>query len=864
MKQVMIDAGAIVTDKQTTLENYATYITSGRLILFAQLLEDGIPVGKRIHVCTRQTGEILTLPVNTNQQLLISCTTDPETSLLQLPLTDFARVAKGNTLQEAEESWLSECGPMDTFFDALHTQCTEENKQFSRQYTKQQESESAQNEQLITKLASVIDIKEQQDKDECCDTAVTQALRSVATHTGITLPEDLIVDHESIVTPVDQVGMQGKFRTRKIRFLKDWWNTNSGHIFTYTKDGLPVSLRHSKKGYVATTFADDSPSITTFVSREFATTLSSDGWTFYRPFPARVLKLTDLLSFAFKGNYLDLGTILLVTVILSLVNLLIPYATGALVDSVIPQANQHRLFLLAMMLLAAAFSQAMLGAATSFAQLRIETRAGYATLAAFLDRVLSLPAPFFRSYSSGDLAQRIMGIETIRRTLSSATITPILKAVYSISYLGMIFYYSTTLALWAIGFVVLLILFILCSSIIQMHYQKTIQKTSGELDGLLQQLFTSIEKIRIASAETRMFSRWASLFQTKRVAQFRAVITNNALLTFNAGITSISTIVVYYVYVNNVLVSQGANGATSTGVFLAFSAAFSGVLTSGVGLAAAITPLLTIMPIYKRVKPIMDEVPEVCETGEMMKLEGKISAKGLSFQYEMAESLTLDNVSIEANPGEFIAIVGPSGSGKSTLLKLLLGMENPSQGDVFFDDVAMSSLDARFVRRQIGTVMQDTRIMSSSIMQMLIGTSTLTLDDAWEAAKTVGFDKDIEAMPMQMFTIVQEGTISGGQKQRIMIARAIIHKPRLLLLDEATSALDQISQEHVTKSINDLHCTRIVIAHRLSTIMHADTIYVLDQGKIIEQGKFDELLALDGVFAELSKRQMTTAEVGPA
>jgi ATP-binding cassette subfamily C protein len=143
-------------------------------------------------------------------------------------------------------------------------------------------------------------------------------------------------------------------------------------------------------------------------------------------------------------------------------------------------------------------------------------------------------------------------------------------------------------------------------------------------------------------------------------------------------------------------------------------------------------------------------------------------------------------------------------------------------------------------------------------MQMLLGTSTLTIDDAWNAAKIVGIDKDIEAMPMQMFTVVQDGTVSGGQKQRMMIARALIHKPKILFLDEATSALDQISQKHVTDSINALHCTRIVIAHRLSTIIEADKIYVLADGKITEQGNYDELMANGGEFAELAKRQLTS------
>ena len=845
IEQQFSDAGAVITKQPAKVDGNAFFVAQGRLILFAQLINDNKPSGNRLHVATYNAGECCAFKNNTVENLLLTFGTDPETQILTLSLDVFAKLNTGAVPFSTE------------FYNNIQENCIATNLEFDSQIDARTSMEHAGTESLITNLAAVIDMSET-DTSNMTETGEIAAIRKVATHFGIVLSEHLVLDEHSVITPIDQVSFQGKFRTRRIRLINDWRKMDSGAIFTYTKDGAPVALVRKKKAYYATIFAKDSIPKEIELTSEIASTLQTDGWTFYRTFPTRVLKLRDILAFAFRGCSWELATILLITIILSFVNLLAPYATGELVSNVIPQANHNQLLILTLMLLAAAFSQAMLGAATSFASLRIEAKAGYATLAAFLDRVLTLPAPFFRSYSSGDLAQRIMGIETIRRALTSATLTPILHAIYSVSYFGMIFYYSSTLALWAVGFVALLIVIMFTISIIQIHYQQQIQESSGKLDGLLQQLFTSIEKIRIASAENRMFSRWASLFQHQRIAQFKSIFAGNILTTFNAGISAISTLVVYYVYVNHVLTNNPESGAVSTGAFLAFSAAFAGVLNSGVALGGAITPLLTISPIYKRLKPMMEMLPEETKQGEMREIIGRVSAKGLSFRYEGVERLTLDNVSIDAEPGEFIAIVGPSGSGKSTLLKMLLGMEEAIEGDIFFDDIALGSLDTRFARRQIGTVMQDTRIMSTSIMQMLLGTSTLTIDDAWNAAKIVGIDKDIEAMPMQMFTVVQDGTVSGGQKQRMMIARALIHKPKILFLDEATSALDQISQKHVTDSINALHCTRIVIAHRLSTIIEADKIYVLADGKITEQGSYDELMANDGEFAELAKRQLTS------
>ena len=192
--------------------------------------------------------------------------------------------------------------------------------------------------------------------------------------------------------------------------------------------------------------------------------------------------------------------------------------------------------------------------------------------------------------------------------------------------------------------------------------------------------------------------------------------------------------------------------------------------------------------------------------------------------------------------------MGPSGSGKSTLMRLLLGFETPDSGTVTYDGRELATLDLREVRRQIGVVLQHAQLMPSDIFSNIVGFApSLGIDDAWQAARLAGLEDDIRAMPMGMHTLVGEGggNLSSGQRQRLLIARAIVHRPRILLLDEATSALDNVTQSIVSDSLtNQLRgVTRVVIAHRLDAIVKADRIYVLKDGRIVQSGRYDQLLA---------------------
>jgi len=296
----------------------------------------------------------------------------------------------------------------------------------------------------------------------------------------------------------------------------------------------------------------------------------------------------------------------------------------------------------------------------------------------------------------------------------------------------------------------------------------------------------------------------------------------------------------------------------SAGNYIAFNAAFGAFFGGLSGMVHTALTLLNLVPVYERAKPILHAVPEannnLPDPGE---LQGEIEVANVSFEYSPGLPV-LKIVSFVLNPGEYVALVGPSGSGKSTLLRLMLGFENPTAGSIRYDGQDMTTVDVGALRRQLGVVLQSGKLMSGDIFSNIVGITNLTQDDAWEAARMVGLDTDIEQMPMGMFTVISDGasTFSGGQRQRIMIARAVVHRPRILFFDEATSALDNRTQAIVTQSLDRMKSTRVVIAHRLSTVVNADRIIVLDQGEIVQDGRYAELIAQPGLFQELARRQV--------
>ena len=318
----------------------------------------------------------------------------------------------------------------------------------------------------------------------------------------------------------------------------------------------------------------------------------------------------------------------------------------------------------------------------------------------------------------------------------------------------------------------------------------------------------------------------------------------------STAISLIGTVVMY---------SAAINSGVTYDDYVAFTSSFGYISGAFMEISSIALMIAGIRPTLEMVAPILQEEPEVTGGKQIVtRLGGNIEMSHVCFRYSDTMPDILDDLSIKIKAGEYVAVVGETGCGKSTLVRLLLGFEKPRKGAVFFDGKDLNSLDLRSLRRHIGVVMQNGKLLMGSIYENItISAPWLGMDAAWEAAEAAGLAQDIREMPMGMQTMISEGQggISGGQKQRLLIARAIAPKPNVLIFDEATSALDNLTQKKVTEALDSYKCTRIVIAHRLSTIQSCDRILLLRGGKIEEDGTYDELIAKKGFFAELVERQ---------
>ena len=652
--------------------------------------------------------------------------------------------------------------------------------------------------------------------------------------------------------PLRNIARASRFRVRQVALRGEWWRADNGPLLAY-QDGRPVALLPtSPRSYE---LVDPATQTRTPVTPQVAASLDPMAYLFYRPLPDHPLTVLDLIRFGFRGARGDLLMVALMGTAAGVLGLVVPLVTGVLFDSVIPGAERGQLWQVGLALFVGILAACLFQIAQNIGVLRLEGRWDRSVLAAIWDRLLHLPASFFRRYSSGDLAERAMGMDVIRRTLSGTVVSSFLASLFALFSFGLLFYYDAGLAWVATGLVLLSTAVTLAAAILQMRRQRTLADLQGRISGMILQFVTGIAKLRAAGAEDRAFALWARAFSDQKRTAFEAKSVANSLTVFNSVYPVLSLMAIFA----TIALSGGGRAGLSTGDFLAFITAFGQFTVASLAASSAFISTLNIIPIYERVRPILQTMPEVdpakADPGE---LSGEIEVSHLVFRYRENEPLVLQDVSLHIGAGEFVAIVGPSGCGKSTLIRLLLGFETPLAGAIYYDGQDLAGLDVEKVRRQLGVVLQNGQLIAGDIFTNIVGSSPLTVEDAWEAARMVGLDEDIAQMPMGMYTVSGEGgsTLSGGQRQRLLIARAIVNKPRILFFDEATSALDNQAQALVSKSLERLQATRLVVAHRLSTIANADRIFVLDGGRIVQSGTYEELMGQEGPFAELARRQL--------
>ena len=694
------------------------------------------------------------------------------------------------------------------------------------------------------------------------DDPLHSALRLVAERAGVRLARSAPIPDGTIVERIEAALRQARVASRRLLLSAGWERRDGGPMLglaraTQAEQPRPVALLPTRGGYDA---VDPASGQRVPVRGETLTTLLADAWVLQRALPDQSVSLSAMLRFGLVGGQRDLWRVLLAGLAGALLSLVLPMVTAPLFGDVLPRADLASFAAILLAMAVGVLGNVAFQLVRGFASLRLEGRMEADVQAAVWDRLLRLPTGFFRQFSTGDLTDRVMNISAIREVLSSTVTGTVLDAAFSLTSFGLLFWYSWKLALIATGMAVLAVGITALLSALQIPHQRAAMQRMGRLSGLTLQILMGAAKLRAAAAESRLFARWSRLYAEQKRDLYAARLIGAVQNVFSQVFSTLTTIAIFAAVIW--FGQAGPNDSNvpllDVGTFMAFNSAlgqFMGTLMSLVGAGAM---LVTIVPMCARIRPILDAVPEAADSAEIPgRLSGDIEFQSVNFRYAPDGPKVLDNVSFRVSPGQHVAVVGPSGSGKSTLVRLMLGFERPEAGVVLFDGRDLGTLDLKAVRRQAGVVLQQAALMPGSVFENIIGSSALTMDDAWEAARLAGFDEEIRAMPMGMQTMLTDAanTLSGGQRQRLLIARALVRRPRIVIFDEATSALDNRTQAIVNASLANLNATRIVVAHRLTTVRNADRILVMENGRIVEDGGFDALIDVDGLFARLARRQ---------
>ena len=637
---------------------------------------------------------------------------------------------------------------------------------------------------------------------------------------------------------------------RNVILEKGWRKDATGPMLGTRKDDESViALIPSKlSGYV---FYDVSAGSTVRINRKNESLIDKEAIAFYKPFPLKKLTIKDIIIYILEQiSHADIAMLVVAMFIVTFIGMQTTWMNKILFSDVLLSKRATAIVGAGVFLVCASIGALMFTVVKTLISDRINTKLSINIEAAAMMRMLSLPADFFKDYSAGELSNRLSYISALADQMVSMVLSTALSSLFSLMYVFQIFEYAPGLVKPALTVTFLTLVVTMTSILIQMRISKQQMLLSSKESGISYALISGIQKIRLAGAEKRAFGRWAKSYSLQAALLYNPPLLLKVGSVMTMGITLIGSMVMYY---------EAVRTNVTAAEYFAFNTAYGMVSSSFLALSGIVTSIALIKPTLEMVQPFFETLPEVSEDKEIVtKISGRIELNNISFRYSDDMPLVLDDISLKVDAGQYVAIVGKTGCGKSTLMRIILGFETPQKGAVYFDGKDIKRLDLKSLRRKIGAVMQNGKLFNGDIFSnIVISAPQLTLDDAWEAAEIAGIAEDIRRMPMGMNTLIAEGSggVSGGQKQRLLIARAVAPKPRVLIFDEATSALDNVTQKQVSEALDKMNCTRLIIAHRLSTIRNCERIIVLDQGKIIEDGNYDELMQNKGFFYELVKRQ---------
>ena len=680
------------------------------------------------------------------------------------------------------------------------------------------------------------------------------ALRQVGAGEGIDFTFPARTEETRSANLVNDIADLSGVRTRPVNLAGEerWW-TGAGNAMLafHAEDGRPVALLPGRLGRFQA--VDPAASDRTIVTATYAASLNPEAWVFYRPLPSGSVGVRDLVRTG-TGTGLsgDVARFLLAGLLMGLCTLLPAVVAGVMVDLALPADDHGLLYLATGALAAVAVFHALLRVEQGMALMRLEGYAGSRMEVAFWDRLLRLPLGFLLRYPAGDIVMRAMIFRVLRDNVLGVVASAVVSLVFVLPAFGLIFSYQGDSAAPVGAFAGGSIALVVVLGLRQIGPQSRAYAMMRTLSGLLLQFIKGIPRFRIGNAEDSAYAIWARDFLRQKRAELEVGAVGAHLQALRAAMPMLPGVVLM------LTIPTSGEGRITVGGFIVIYLLFNAFMGAYGQVSAVFGQLSTLKPSIDLIRPFLTRAPESAVAGQPIgDLGGAVALDHVSFRYDSDGPVVLDDVSMEFHPGEFVAIAGESGAGKSTILRLLLGLNLPDSGSVYYDGRDLRHLNLKQLRSQIGVVPQEARLYPQDLWDNIVG-DQMDVTDA-EVRRAMGLAdiaEEVEAMPMGPFTFVGPGIVSGGESQRIRIARAVLRNPRIILLDEATNALGNDSQARVMQNLARLPSTRIVIAHRLSTLREADRIYVLGAGKIAQRGTFDELTAVDGLFRDLVRRQM--------